>query len=377
MTLIDNIDFCNLEAERYWTFPKSYKGDSKKETKNMFMSNDYLCSCKMDGHYARLIKDLEGNIKLQGRTKSVDGDYLDKHEWVPQLNEFFSFLPKGTVLLGELFFPNKRGSRNVTTILGCLKDKALERQEKGDKLFYYVFDVWAYDGVSYLNKTMEERVKTLNKLAIFFGQTHLEQTTNVMFAHYYRGEKAWEELNTILSSGGEGMVITRANSKPEPGKRTARKTLKVKMEIENHIDAFLDGGFERPTRLYTGKDIENWCYWENCKTGERSNENMFREYSEGRTWEPITRAYYNDWASAVSFSLIKDGKTKRIGWIAGIPDELKAGIVQNPDDWIGKVAELSAMEVEKSGDSYTLRHGKIVQWRDDKKREDCEWSQIE
>lgn len=369
---INGIDFHNLEAEKYWTFPKTYKGNTQEETKRFILSEEYLGAEKMDGHYARLIKDEDGNIILQGRSKSVSGEYLDKHEWVPQLQKFFDWLPNGTCLLGELYLPNQRGSRKVTTILGCLVDKAIARQEVGEKLCYYIFDIWAYNGESYLNKTAEERFKQLYKM----GQYAQPILDCVRYASYLKGEELWNKLGEVLNSGGEGIVITRANSKPEPGKRTARKTLKVKMEIEQTIDAYLDGNYKTPTRLYTGKEIENWSYWENVKTGEKSSENKYYEYSIGQPWEPVTKPYFNGWASAVSFSVIKDNKPIHIGWISGITDELKAGIISDRKKWIGKVAELTAMEIEHIDGDFSLRHGKIVQWRDDKNFKDCDFSQI-
>lgn len=368
---IGGIDFHNLEAEKYWSFPKTYKGDKQTETKNFIMSEEYLGAEKMDGHYARLIKDEDGNVILQGRSKSVSGDYLDKHEWVPQLNAFFKWLPKGTCLLGELYFPNQRGSRKVTTILGCLKDKAIERQNAGEKLCYYIFDIWAWGGESFLDKTAETRFNKINEIIGYAQPIH-----NHRYAKYLKGEELWNALGQILNSGGEGIVITRANSKPEPGKRTARKTLKVKMEIEQTIDAFLDGDYKLPTRLYSGKEIENWPYWENIKTGEKSNKNMYFEYCHGAPWEPVTKPYYNGWASAVSFSVYKEGKPVHIGWISGITDELKSGIVDNTEEWKNKVAELTAMEVEHIDGGFSLRHGKIVRWREDKNAEECSFDQI-
>ena len=62
---------------------------------------------------------------------------------------FFEALPNGTCLLGEIYFPKNEGSSNVTTIMGCTQDKALRRQENGEKLHYYVFDVLAYNNTIY------------------------------------------------------------------------------------------------------------------------------------------------------------------------------------------------------------------------------------
>ena len=250
---IDGIDFCELPAEKYWSFPKSFKGNKEKETKYMIKSGLYKGSLKKDGFYERLIKDEDGNIILQGRSKSTTGVYLNKIEWVPQCKEFFESLPNGTCLLGELYFPNKKGSRNVTTILGCLKNKALERQEKGEKLFYYVFDVWAYNGKSYLETKFNNRIERLNSIA--------ENSYNyIQFAEYFEGELLWDKLNEYLANGEEGIVITKADSIPSPGKRTSRKTLKVKQT--ETIDAFIDGTYKKAEKEYKGiTPLENYSYW--------------------------------------------------------------------------------------------------------------------
>lgn len=369
---IDNISFENLPAEKYWSFPKTYKGDKKAEVKQILLSGNFLSALKNDGHYSRFIKDEDGEMRLQGRTESVNGGYLNKIEWVPQCESFFKSLPAGTCLLGELYFPKQRGSRKVTTILGCLKNKAIERQEKGEKLSFYVFDVWAYNGKSMLNRTMVERVECLKEIEDKFGQNQ----PNIQFAKYCDGEEAWDKLGEYLSQGLEGVVLYRKDGKPEPGKRTAHKTLKVKMEVETTIDAFLDGNFKRPTRLYGGKEIESWCFWENSKTSERVNKNMYFEYSHGEPWEPVTKPYWHNWASAVSFSVMRDGKPFHIGWISGIPDSLKEEIITKNEVWKGKVAELTAMEIEKISGEYSLRHAKIVNWRPDKSAEDCSFDQI-
>ena len=39
---IDNIDFVNLPAEKYWSFSKTYKGNKKEEIKYMITSGNYI-----------------------------------------------------------------------------------------------------------------------------------------------------------------------------------------------------------------------------------------------------------------------------------------------------------------------------------------------
>lgn len=371
---IDNIDFINLPAEKYWSFSKTYKGNKKEEIKYMITSGNYIGSIKKDGHYARFIKDEDGNMILQGRTQSVSGEYLNKIDWVPQCHSFFESLPNGTCLLGELYFPNQKGSRKVTTILGCLKDKALARQEQGEKLCYYVFDVWAYNGKSLLNTSIETRINTYLDYEIL----DLFKVENyIVKAEYYNGEELWEKLGDALSNGEEGIVITRKDSHAEPGKRTARKTLKIKQEINDTIDAFIDGNYKPATRDYKGKTpLDQYSYWENIRTGEISGKCKFLEYTNGEPWEPVSRLYALGYAGSISFSVMKDGNPVHIGYISGITDEMRKGIVENPEKYIHKVFELSAMEIEHIGESYSLRHGKIEKERLDKNYLDCDFSQI-
>jgi ATP-dependent DNA ligase len=196
-------------------------------------------------------------------------------------------------------------------------------------------------------------------------------------ADYLKGEELWNKYGEILASGGEGIVITKLGSVPEPGKRTARKTLKCKMEIEQTIDAFVDGSFRESTYNYNGDYIESWSYWINETTGEKFDTCKYKEYSNGEPYTAISKGYYYGWPSAISFSLMKDGKPKHIGYISGITEEIKEQFVKNPEEIIDKVAEISAMEIEHIGEDYSLRHAKIIQWRKDKTKEDCEWSQVE
>ena len=372
--LIDGIDFQNLEAEKYWSFAKSFKGDPKEETRNMIFSGNYLGARKMDGAYYRFIKDMDGNMRLQGRSKSVSGEYLDKLDHVPHLMSYFESLPNGTCLLGEIYFPKNEGSSNVTTIMGCFTPKAIERQEKGSKLHYYIFDVWAYAGKSKMNTKIEDRVELLNEICCdWVDEAKLERDPNlhyIEFARYHSGEKLWNALQFTLMVGGEGIVMTKMGTTPSPGKRTARKTLKVKKEISENIDCFFTGRGTAPTRLYTGKEVGTWKYWQDIRTGAKLEGQLFNEYRDGATIEPVTKPFFYGWAGSLEIGVLKDGQVYPIGYLSGLEDAVKA----DPGAQAMKCIEVTAMEILP--DTGALRHGKLERFRPDLSPEDCTYEKL-
>lgn len=373
--IIDNFRFDNMDAMKYWSHPKSYDAKKKKEeSKYMCISGDYMGARKYDGAWNMLIKDMEGNFHLRSRTESVNGGYTDKAEWIPWITEELSWIPNGTVLVGEICFPNNEGSRKITSVLNCLKDKCIDRQKKNGVLNFYVFDILAYKGKSLINTSFETRIRT-------YLECELADISNnnkyVFIANYKEGPELWDLYGQVIAEGGEGIVITRKDCKYLPGKRTARMTLKMKKEINDTIDAFIDGDYKSATRDYKGKTpLDQYSYWENIRTGEISGKCKFLEYTNGEPWEPVSRLYALGYAGSISFSVMKDGKPVRIGYISGITDEMRKGIVENPEKYIHKVFELSAMEIEHIGESYSLRHGKIEKERLDKNYLDCDFSQI-
>lgn len=369
---IDGVDFWNMQSMKYWSFPKTYDATRRKtEAKNFATSGNYIGSRKMDGLWNMIICDENGFYHMRSRTAGVNGGFVDKAEWIAHIIEGLS-LPKGSAIIGEIYFPNNEGSRKVTSVLNCLKEKCLDRQARGEYLHFYVFDIIAWNGKSIMNVPFEKRVNKYlnNEFKKHFCSEYIE------VAEYKEGDDLWNLYGDVIASGGEGIVITKKSAVYSPGKRTAKMTLKMKKELQNTIDAFIDGDYKKPTKLYSGKEIETWSYWENEKTGEKFNSNKYAEYISGVPVVPITKPYYNNWASAISLSVMKDGKPVHIAWISGITDAVKQTIVENPADLVGKVVELTAMEVENIDGEYSLRHAKIESWREDKNAQDCDWSQI-
>lgn len=356
-------NFHNLEAQKYWTFGASAKVDPKVEAKNMIFSGDYIGSRKIDGAFYKFWKDENGNMELLGRSKGVGGDYLNKLDWVPQLYEFFNELPNGTCFIGEIYFPGNEGSNKVTSIMGCLKDKAIARQESGAKLHYYIFDVLAFNGMSLLDQPIGFRVETL-KMA-----EKVHKSEYVEWAKYFEGKELWDELQKILASGGEGVVITKKGTCYQPGKRPARQTLKIKKELSETLDCFFTGRISAPTRLYTGTTLPSWTYWENVKTGEKYLEALYKEYLNGEPIEPVTKPYFFGMAGSLEIGVLKDGKVHPLGWLSGLSDEIKS----NYKEYKGKCLEVGAMQFTDDG---ALRHAKMIQLRPDLTIQDCTWDKL-
>lgn len=367
---INNTDFWDgFAAMKYWAPPKSYDRKKwKQEVHEYMLSGQYIGARKVDGIWAMIIKDNDGNYHLRSRTPNVSGTYADKAEWIPHIVSELKDLPNGTVLLGEIYKYGDEGSRKTTAILNCLKEKSLDRQKK-TPLHFYCFDVLAAAGEILLKTPIEKRVKYIEKL--LGGEfTYIEK------AKYVEGEELWTLCGQILSAGYEGMVIQKKTATYDCGKRTARMTIKVKKEIESTIDAFIDGQYKLPTKEYGGKEIESWPYWLNEKTNERFSTCQYVDYCAGAPLTPITKAYYNNWAAAISLSVMRDDKPYHIAWISGITEDIKEQIVSSPENLIGKVVEVSCMEIEHIDGDYSLRHGKILGFRTDKAAADCTFDQI-
>ena len=367
---------------KYYAPPSSWSDQKKREhAHNCIFGGEWFGAEKKDGYFAKLIKDEDGNIILYSRSRGVNGKFADKHEWVPHLNPFFEELPLGTCLLGELYFPSAPGSRNVTTIMGCLKEKAIERQTKGEKLHFYAFDCLAWDGKSQMDTKAICRFETIDKM----GQIPTFDSEYVSFARYYSGKDLWSMLQEILARGDEGIVITHKNGVYEPGKRPSKTTLKIKKELKQTIDCFFTGRGSAPTREYTGKEIETWQYWEDMITGEKKQGEFYKEYSVGAAIEPVTKGYYNGWSGSLEIGVLRhragsrckirgqvyeDTEVYPIGWLSGLPDEYKA----DPDKVAFLPMEVTAMEFDEINCS--LRHGKMVGFRQDLTLADCNYEKL-
>jgi ATP-dependent DNA ligase len=268
--------------------------------------------------------------------------------------------------------------------MGCLKEKAVARQEKGEKLHFYAFDCLAWgehQGVTW--KPASERfwlVEKMNSMPAF------ENCQYVSFAKYVHGADLNILLQEILARGDEGVVITHKDGLYEPGKRPSKTTLKIKKELKQTIDCFFTGVGSAPTKEYTGKEIETWKYWMNQMTGAKMEAEMYKEYKNGCPIIPITKGYFNGWYGSLEIAVFRhrdgiqckingvvyeDTEVFPIGWLSGLPDEMKA----DPKKFAFKPIEVTAMEYDTL--NHSLRHGKMVGWRKDLTLNDCTFDKLE
>jgi ATP-dependent DNA ligase len=265
--------------------------------------------------------------------------------------------------------------------MGCLKEKAVARQEKGEKLHFYVFDCLAWDGKSLIRTKFIDRIKKVTQVwAGGFVRDYISVAT------YVSGADLNILLQEILARGDEGVVITKDDGLYEPGKRPSKTTLKIKKELKQTIDCFFTGVGSAPTKEYTGKEIETWKFWQNQLTGEKVEAEMYKEYKAGCPVIPITKGFYHGWAGSLEIAVFKhkagskckirgveyeDTEVFPIGWLSGLPDEMKA----DPKKYAFVPMEVTAMEYD--GINHSLRHGKMVGWRKDLTLTDCTFDKLE
>lgn len=360
--MIDGIDFHDIDIMKYWSFPSTWDTDKKKKTVNeRIFSGEWYGSLKRDGAFYKFTKDENGEMELTGRSKSVKGDYLNKIDWVPHLHEFFESLPNGTCFLGELYLPSNEQAKTTTSIMNCLVDKAIKRQEK-EPLHYYIFDCLAWAGESYINMKAIDRFLQLVDCKKVYGEKYYE------WAEYFSGKDLWDKLQEYLAEGNEGIVITYGDAPYRPGKRPSKETLKIKKELQETIDCIVIGA-NPPTKLYDGKEMEHWQYWYNEQTDQKINDYMYKEYAEGAPVIPVTKNWFYGWAGSLKLGMYKDGKVVQVGSLSGITDEIK----ENWKDYVNQVVEVAAMEVMDTGG---IRHPKFVQFRTDKLPKECVYENL-
>ena len=375
--IIEGINFYNLEAMKYYSTPSTWSAEKKKENAmNKIFSGEWIGSQKRDGCFYMCGKNPDGEIFLRPRTKNTKGEFVNKVDWVPHLHKFFNELEPGTVFLAELYLPKNEQAKSTSSIMNSLQSKAIKKQEKEeDKLILYIFDVLAWEGESFLDKVAEDRFEKL----IIGWRAYPNQY--VEWAEYVEGKELWDMLQNLLADGYEGMVITNKKAKYQPGKRSNSVSLKIKKEVQETIDCVIIGA-NPPTKLSGSKELETWEWWFNESESKKilaseyfseKHESIYNLYVEGGPVYPVTKNWFYGWAGSWKLGAYKDEKLIQIGSLSGLTDEMK----ENWKDYVGKICEVSAMEISENQEGgYGLRHPKLIRVRDDINPKECTYERI-
>lgn len=325
----------------------------------------WFAQLKKDGALYMYVKGLDGENYLFGRTVSkVTGLLTEKSANIPHIIAPLSMLPNGTILLGEIYYPGKT-SKDVTSIMGCLPAKAIERQNgEYGPIHYYIYDCLGFNGTSLLKYDNWTRYQVVKK--IFEKYTIARKEIELAAAVE---EEIYPAIGKALSEGEEGMVVKKKTAYYEPGKRP-QTMLKAK-QVDN-IDAIIVD-FKDPVVEYTGKEIETWQYWVNGYDG--SHLPVGFHYGEDVA-VPVTKHHYFGWKNAIEIGAYdSNGQLKSIGTIAsGLTDFMREDMSLHPENYLNKVCEIQCMM--KDNKEQTLRHGFFIRIREDKNATDCKISEI-
>lgn len=324
--------------------PMKYTGGaSAKSHVERFLSNPnsfagWYYTTKVDGEWCRIVHDMDGNVTVQGRgISTVTKKHKDNTELVPHIvDEVKAFIPKGTVLIGELSFEQHLNhvQTDVGSILRCKAPKALQRQD-GKPLHFFVFDVLAFNGESYLDKPYKERTSIYG----FSGQKYIHIIQRMPV-----GPSAVEFLDEVLNSGGEGIMIMNGEGKYLPGSRSVNVSLKIKKEL-GEITAKVVSTID-PKVSYEGKEADTWEY-------KDENGNL------------VTKYHALGWKAGVVF----DYKGNNVRVTSGISDEdakwLASDDAQEMIERGELYADIAAMSEFVTDGKPSLRHPVILKLRTD------------
>lgn len=326
----------------------------------------WFAQLKKDGALYMYVKGLGGENYLFGRTVSKKTGLLtEKSANVPHIIEAFHDIPNGTIILGEIYYPGKT-SKDVTSIMGCLPAKAIERQNGSyGPIHYYIYDCLVFNGVSLLSYDNWTRYQVIEKV---FKKYYLKRE-EIELANIYT-ENLYEEVGKALAAGEEGMVFKKKTGLYEPGKRP---TTMLKAKQVDYIDAIIIG-FKDPTPQYTGKEITTWEYW--VGTDDHEARLPVGCHYGNLCAIPVTKHYYYGWKNAIEIGAYdNEGKLHYIGTIAsGLTDFMREDMSINPEKYLHKVVEIQCMM--KDNKEKTLRHGFFLRIRDDKDAKDCKLKDI-
>jgi len=275
-------------------------------------------------NYAMSIKK-DGSQYISHRGQFISRLGKDKTANVPHLAQVFSGI--NAVVVGEIYYPLLK-SNDVTKVMGSLPEKAIARQIEMGPIHYYLFDILEIEGVDVTGLCWRERRSALEDLY----RAKLQGYPTIELAEVFYGSEAKHLLfDSIRSSGAEeGVVFEDLDSQYYEGEKPEHCLYKWKQEVTTDV---IITGFKPGKGKY-----------------------------EGQVGAVLGSVYIDDNAGNQVLT--------EICACSGMDDEVRLDITEHPENYLGKVIEVHAMERTAKR---RLRHVAWRRIRDDKPPEDCIW----
>jgi hypothetical protein len=287
----------------------------------------YAVEEKYDG-YSYLNSEGRFFSKRLSQAKGNEGMPVEKTGHIPHLSAILKTVYElcGADLHGELY---KIGgiSDDVTKILGCTEDEALNRQRDlapQEKLHYMLIDIRAINGMSLVNEPHRIR-RAILKWVYEKYIAPLDKNGYIRLTEELNGDPR-DEFKRIVLAGGEGIIIKAEHGLYIPGKKPANNWIKGKKKITH--DVVIMG-------------LNN--------NGTGKNASMF---------------------GSIKFGHIIDGKLVACGnCSSGLSDEMRAYIYNNADRLIANKQVFEIEAIQESVKSF--RNAVFLRLRDDKDWTEC------
>ena len=341
--------FDNIDKELYYDLmsrinimkPATIDPDNTKEVlklETILDSDDYGAEEKYDGC----------NYFMAG-CLFISKDHVDKTDNFPHLRDFFMKLGMTNLILDcEIWYPGKT-SQYCTRVTGCNPENAVAFQQSNGPIHCVILDMIRTPKGSWLIKEpWENRVK----LRKYFYEEYIKGTEMEHYIHLpelrYRNKKQFRD--EVFARNGEGIVVKKLNSLYTMGKKPKWIWMKIKQSDETDL---IITGFEKPKKLYTGKNLDGWEYW---------------DYDDNGNKIPVTKYYANNWIGALQLSAYVSGKLTKIATCSGFDEGLRAMISQDPSRYLNKVVKVGYMEKTEAG---YPRHPRFIDMHPDKRPDEC------
>jgi len=307
---------------------------------DILASNNYAAEEKIDGcHY----------LCFGGFFVSTEN--IDKTDNFPHLKDFLQKLGMTNLILdGEVNYPGKT-SQFCTRVTGCnYANEAIAFQNSYSPIHYTIWDILRTPKGTWLFKAPYKQRRAI--LEEFYNKfilpSNMRQYIHITDRRVKDKKQYFEEL---IAAGREGCVLKDLNSFYVMGKKPMWQWMKLKQK--DTADLILTG-YKEPKIEYTGIKIESWPYWKELNG----------------LLQPVTKDYYFGWIGALELSAYINNQLAFVCYCAGLTEEQKAMIKNNPDAYLNRVCKISYMEKTEKG---IPRHPRFETFHESKTPKECTW----